>query len=126
MADDPLLLLGLLLVAAAGTGTVLVRDPVRQSFLMSLFGLALAGLFLLLQAPDVALSQLAVGAAVTPIGAYPDGSDHDFTTGSPRARAWAGPGPSRSPPTRTAPSGSAAPPPPTSEAPSRCDRDRCP
>ncbi|MFD8377365.1 hydrogenase subunit MbhD domain-containing protein [Streptomyces sp. NPDC059679] len=67
MADDLPLLLGLLLVAAAGTGTVLVRDPVRQSFLMSLFGLALATLFLLLQAPDVALSQLAVGAAVTPL-----------------------------------------------------------
>lgn len=67
MADDLPLLLGLLLVAAAGTGTVLVRDPVRQSFLMSLFGLALATLFLLLQAPDVALSQLAVGAALTPL-----------------------------------------------------------
>jgi energy-converting hydrogenase B subunit D len=67
MADDLLLLLGLLLVAAAGTGTVLVRDPVRQSFLMSLLGLALATLFLLLQAPDVALSQLAVGAALTPL-----------------------------------------------------------
>ncbi|MES4908637.1 MULTISPECIES: hydrogenase subunit MbhD domain-containing protein [unclassified Streptomyces] len=67
MADDLPLLLGLLLVAAAGTGTVLVRDPVRQSFLMSLLGLALATLFLLLQAPDVALSQLAVGAALTPL-----------------------------------------------------------
>ncbi|MER0483622.1 DUF4040 domain-containing protein [Streptomyces sp. Edi2] len=67
MADDLPLLLGLLLVAAAGTGTVLVRDPVRQSFVMSLFGLALATLFLLLQAPDVALSQLAVGSALTPL-----------------------------------------------------------
>ena len=66
MADLPLLL-GLVLVAAAGTATVLVRDPVRQSFLLSLLGLALAVLFLLLQAPDVALSQLAVGAALTPL-----------------------------------------------------------
>ncbi|WP_405836490.1 DUF4040 domain-containing protein [Streptomyces platensis] len=67
MAEDLPLLLGLLLVAAAGTATVLVRDPVRQSFLLSLLGLALALLFLLLQAPDVALSQLAVGSALTPL-----------------------------------------------------------
>ncbi|GAA5612634.1 DUF4040 domain-containing protein [Streptomyces platensis] len=67
MADDLPLLLGLLLVAAAGTATVLVRDPVRQSFLLSLLGLALALVFLLLQAPDVALSQLAVGSALTPL-----------------------------------------------------------
>ncbi|WP_406474014.1 Na(+)/H(+) antiporter subunit B [Streptomyces platensis] len=67
MADDLPLLFGLLLVAAAGTATVLVRDPVRQSFLLSLLGLALALVFLLLQAPDVALSQLAVGSALTPL-----------------------------------------------------------
>ncbi|WP_030986543.1 DUF4040 domain-containing protein [Streptomyces sp. NRRL S-1813] len=67
MADDLPLLLGLVLVAVAGTATVLVRDPVRQSFLLSLLGLALAALFLLLQAPDVALSQLAVGSALTPL-----------------------------------------------------------
>ncbi|WP_326622265.1 DUF4040 domain-containing protein [Streptomyces decoyicus] len=67
MADDLPLLVGLVLVAVAGTATVLVRDPVRQSFLLSLLGLALATLFLLLQAPDVALSQLAVGCALTPL-----------------------------------------------------------
>ncbi|MCL7491780.1 DUF4040 domain-containing protein [Streptomyces sp. MCA2] len=67
MADDLPLLVGLALVAVAGTATVLVRDPVRQSFLLSLLGLALATLFLLLQAPDVALSQLAVGSALTPL-----------------------------------------------------------
>ncbi|GFE26265.1 DUF4040 domain-containing protein [Streptomyces libani] len=67
MADDLPLLLALLLVAGAGTATVLVRDPVRQSFLLSLLGLALALVFLVLQAPDVALSQLAVGSALTPL-----------------------------------------------------------
>jgi energy-converting hydrogenase B subunit D len=66
MADLPLIV-GLGLVVAAGTATVLVRDPVRQSFVLSLLGLALAVLFLLLQAPDVALSQLAVSAALTPL-----------------------------------------------------------
>ncbi|MEU5545727.1 MULTISPECIES: Na(+)/H(+) antiporter subunit B [Streptomyces] len=67
MADELPLLCGLILVAGAGTATVLVRDPVRQSFLLSLLGLALATVFLLLQAPDVALSQLAVGSALTPL-----------------------------------------------------------
>ncbi|MEU8916879.1 DUF4040 domain-containing protein [Streptomyces nigrescens] len=67
MADDLPLLFALLLVAGAGTATVLVRDPVRQSFLLSLLGLALALVFLVLQAPDVALSQLAVGSALTPL-----------------------------------------------------------
>ncbi|MFI0902870.1 hydrogenase subunit MbhD domain-containing protein [Streptomyces sioyaensis] len=67
MADELPLLCGLILVAGAGTATVLVRDPVRQSFLLSLLGLALAAVFLLLQAPDVALSQLAVGSALTPL-----------------------------------------------------------
>ncbi|RXS86145.1 MULTISPECIES: DUF4040 domain-containing protein [Streptomyces] len=67
MADELPLLCGLVLVAGAGTATVLVRDPVRQSFLLSLLGLALATVFLLLQAPDVALSQLAVGSALTPL-----------------------------------------------------------
>lgn len=67
MTGELPVLLGLLLVAAAGTGAVLVRDPVRQSFLLSLLGLSLATLFQLLQAPDVALSQLAVGSALTPL-----------------------------------------------------------
>ncbi|WP_310718556.1 hydrogenase subunit MbhD domain-containing protein [Streptomyces lydicus] len=67
MAEEVPVLIGLVLVAVAGTGAVLVRDPVRQSFVLSLLGLALAALFLLLQAPDVALSQLAVGSALTPL-----------------------------------------------------------
>ncbi|AOP47096.1 hydrogenase subunit MbhD domain-containing protein [Streptomyces lydicus] len=67
MAESVPVLIGLVLVAIAGTGAVLVRDPVRQSFVLSLLGLALAALFLLLQAPDVALSQLAVGSALTPL-----------------------------------------------------------
>ncbi|MCK7622473.1 DUF4040 domain-containing protein [Streptomyces sp. RS10V-4] len=66
MSELPVLL-GLLFVAVAATATVLVRDPVRQSFLLSVLGLALALLFLLLHAPDVALSQLAVGSALTPL-----------------------------------------------------------
>ncbi|MEU7045614.1 DUF4040 domain-containing protein [Streptomyces varsoviensis] len=66
MTDLPLLA-GLALVVAAATATVLVRDPARQAFPLALLGLALGVLFLLLQAPDVALSQLAVGCALTPL-----------------------------------------------------------
>ncbi|NSC25007.1 DUF4040 domain-containing protein [Streptomyces albus subsp. chlorinus] len=57
----------LLLVAVAGTATVLTRDPVRQAAVLAGFGLALAVLFAVLQAPDVALSELAVGTALTPL-----------------------------------------------------------
>jgi len=56
----------LLAVAALGTGVVLVRDPARQALASSVFGLALAVLFLAFQAPDVALSQIVVGAVALP------------------------------------------------------------
>jgi uncharacterized MnhB-related membrane protein len=57
----------LVLTALAGTTVVLTRDPVHQSIVLSVFGLVLAILFVVLQAPDVALSQLVVGAAVLPL-----------------------------------------------------------
>lgn len=65
--DDALIVIALLLVAAAATTSVLVRDPARQALTLSLLGLTLAVLFTVLQAPDVALSQLAVGSALTPM-----------------------------------------------------------
>jgi uncharacterized MnhB-related membrane protein len=57
----------LLLVAATATAAVAVRDPVRQALVLAVLGVALALLFTVLQAPDVALSQLAVGSALTPL-----------------------------------------------------------
>ena len=57
----------LVLVAAAATGVVLVRVPVRQTIALSAYGLLLALLFLAFQAPDVTLSELAVGAVALPI-----------------------------------------------------------
>jgi uncharacterized MnhB-related membrane protein len=57
----------LLLVAAAGTAVVLVRDPVNQAIMASFFGLLLGLAFLVLQAPDVALSQITVGAVALPL-----------------------------------------------------------
>ncbi|MEU2587496.1 DUF4040 domain-containing protein [Streptomyces avermitilis] len=65
--DDPLIVVALLLVAASATVAVAVRDPVRQALVLSVLGVTLAVLFTVLQAPDVALSQLAVGAALTPL-----------------------------------------------------------
>ncbi len=57
----------LLLVAAGGTAVVLTRDPLNQAIMASFFGLLLALAFLVLQAPDVALSQITVGAVALPL-----------------------------------------------------------
>lgn len=62
-----LLAAALLMVAAAATVVVLTPDPARQAAPLSVLGLLLAVLFVLLQAPDVALAQLAVGAAIVPL-----------------------------------------------------------
>lgn len=55
------------LAAVAGLGVVLSRDPRRQVMAMAANGLALTLLFFALQAPDVALSELVVGTAATPL-----------------------------------------------------------
>ncbi|TJZ44495.1 DUF4040 domain-containing protein [Streptomyces piniterrae] len=65
--DEVLIAIAVVLVAAAATAAVFHRDPLRQSMVLSLLGLFLALLYTFVQAPDVALSQLAVGSAVTPL-----------------------------------------------------------
>jgi uncharacterized MnhB-related membrane protein len=62
-----LIFLTLGLVAVSGTLVVLSREPARQAVTLSVFGLTLAILFVTMQAPDVALSQLAIGTAVVPL-----------------------------------------------------------
>ncbi|CAO4177185.1 hydrogenase subunit MbhD domain-containing protein [Methylorubrum populi] len=57
----------LLLAALSGLLVVLARDPRRQVFALAGNGLVLGLLFLALQAPDVALSEIAVGTAITPL-----------------------------------------------------------
>lgn len=57
----------LVLVAMAGAGVVLTRDPASQTIVLSFFGLVLALMFFILQAPDVALSQIVVGAVALPL-----------------------------------------------------------
>ncbi|MDN0197707.1 hydrogenase subunit MbhD domain-containing protein [Streptomyces sp. S.PNR 29] len=64
---DVVIVVALLLVAASATAAVATRDPVRQSLVLAVLGVVLAVLFTALQAPDVALSQLAVGSALTPL-----------------------------------------------------------
>jgi energy-converting hydrogenase B subunit D len=59
--------IALTLVGAGGTAVALTGAPERQAVTLSVFGLLLTVLFLVLQAPDVALSQLGVGAAVVPL-----------------------------------------------------------
>ncbi|MDI5969207.1 DUF4040 domain-containing protein [Streptomyces sp. SL13] len=62
-----LIAVALVLVTATATAAALTREPVRQAIVLGLLGLELAVLFTALQAPDVALSQLAVGGALTPL-----------------------------------------------------------
>jgi uncharacterized MnhB-related membrane protein len=57
----------LVLLAAGGLCVVLTRDPLRQALMVGIYGLLLALLFFVLQAPDVALSQLVVSSAGLPL-----------------------------------------------------------
>jgi len=57
----------LLLAAVLATATALTREPLRQAMLSSFYGLVLGILFFVFQAPDVALSQTAVGAVALPL-----------------------------------------------------------
>jgi uncharacterized MnhB-related membrane protein len=57
----------LIFVAIAGTGVVLTRDPASQGVVVSFYGLLLAVMFFLYQAPDVSLSQIVVGAVALPL-----------------------------------------------------------
>lgn len=64
---NALAVLAYLLVAAGGTAVVATRQPAAQALVLSLYGLSLTVLFLVLQAPDVALSELAIGSAALPL-----------------------------------------------------------
>ena len=57
----------LVLVAAGATAVVLIKAGIRQVLMLSIYGVLLAVLFLALQAPDVTLSELVVGAVALPI-----------------------------------------------------------
>jgi len=57
----------LVFVAVAATAVVLTRDPASQAIVVSFYGLLLGIMFLIFQAPDVALSQIVVGAIALPL-----------------------------------------------------------
>lgn len=57
----------LVFVAVAGTSVVLTRDPSSQTVGISFYGLLLALMFFIFQAPDVALSQIVIGAVALPL-----------------------------------------------------------
>jgi uncharacterized MnhB-related membrane protein len=57
----------LLLTALAGAGVVFSREPRQQVLALAGNGLALTLLFVTLQAPDVAFSELAVGTVALPL-----------------------------------------------------------
>jgi uncharacterized MnhB-related membrane protein len=63
----PLQSMAIALVAIFATAVVLPRDIVRLTMLASLYALGLVVLFLIFQAPDVALSELVVGAIGFPL-----------------------------------------------------------
>lgn len=62
-------LIGITLVMSALSGALVVfsQDPKRQVFAICANGLVLALLFFVLQAPDVAYSEIAVGSVIVPL-----------------------------------------------------------
>ena len=54
-------------VAITATAVVLTRDPARQAIGISFYGLVMALMFFIFQAPDVALSQIVIGAVALPL-----------------------------------------------------------
>jgi energy-converting hydrogenase B subunit D len=84
----------LLLVALSGFAVVRTRDVTAQVVSLGFYGLLMARVFFFFQAPDVALSQITVGALALPLmvmlaisrmkfrhastkGQQPHGDDHD-------------------------------------------------
>ena len=62
----PLQLVAIALVGLGALAVVTSRDPLRQTLVLGLYGLALAVLFVIFQAPDVALSALVVSSVPFP------------------------------------------------------------
>ena len=54
-------------VALGGAAVVITRDPLSQTLVLGIFGLALTMLFFVFQAPDVALSEIVVSTVGLPV-----------------------------------------------------------
>jgi len=64
---DTLQIVVLVLVAAGALVVVRTRDRARLVLVLSVYGILLAVLFFVFQAPDVALSEITVGAVALPL-----------------------------------------------------------
>jgi energy-converting hydrogenase B subunit D len=64
---DTLQIVVLVLVAAGALVVVRTKDRVRLVLVLSVYGILLAVLFFAFQAPDVALSEITVGAVALPL-----------------------------------------------------------
>jgi energy-converting hydrogenase B subunit D len=63
----PLQVVAIALVALGGLAVVAARVPLRQAIVFGLYGLGLGVLFVIFQAPDVALSALVAGSVAFPV-----------------------------------------------------------
>lgn len=54
-------------VMVLGVTVVVTRSPLKQVFVVGVFGLSLVILFMVLQAPDVALSEVVVSTVAYPL-----------------------------------------------------------
>lgn len=57
----------LVLVALGGTAVVFTPEPLRQTIVLGVYGVALTALFFSFQAPDVALSELVISGVGLPL-----------------------------------------------------------
>lgn len=57
----------LILVAVTGLAVVTTRDVINQTIALGFYGLVVALMFFYFQTPDVALSQITVGAVALPL-----------------------------------------------------------
>jgi energy-converting hydrogenase B subunit D len=57
----------LALVVISATGVVFMREPLKQTVMISFFGILLGIMFFVFQAPDVALSEITIGAVALPL-----------------------------------------------------------
>lgn len=62
-----LLIAAFVVVAVAGTAVVVAGDPLRQTIVLGIYGFALTAMFFVLQAPDVALSEIVVSGVGLPV-----------------------------------------------------------
>lgn len=59
--------IALVLVAVGGGAVVLTGEPLRQTMVLGIYGIALTLLFFAFQAPDVALSEIVVTSVGLPL-----------------------------------------------------------